>query len=70
MRSEVDVVVNLNIEGIDCFYDSAKILENVHFSVKTGIFLGILGPNGSGKTTLLKSISRVLKPRKGAILLR
>lgn len=69
MRSEVDVVVNLNIEGIDCFYDSAKILENVHFSVKTGIFLGILGPNGSGKTTLLKSISRVLKPRKGAILL-
>ena len=62
-------MVNLKIEGIDCFYDSARILEHVDFSVQTGAFLGILGPNGSGKTTLLKSISRVLKPRKGAILL-
>lgn len=62
-------MVDLSIEGVDCFYDSAKVLENVRFSVKTGTFLGILGPNGSGKTTLLKSISRVLKPRKGTILL-
>jgi len=62
-------VVNLIIKDIDCFYDSTKILENVRFSVETGTFLGILGPNGSGKTTLLKSISRVLKPSKGAILI-
>jgi iron complex transport system ATP-binding protein len=62
-------MVDLSIEGIDCFYESTKILENMQFSVKTGTFLGILGPNGSGKTTLLKSISRVLKPRKGLILL-
>jgi iron complex transport system ATP-binding protein len=62
-------MVDLKIEGIDCYYDSNKILENVCFSVQTGTFLGILGPNGSGKTTLLKSISRVLKPHKGAILL-
>lgn len=39
------------------------------FAVKEGDFVGILGPNGSGKTTLLKSISRVLKPHKGTILL-
>jgi iron complex transport system ATP-binding protein len=69
MYSEVMNVVDLKIEHVDCFYDSTKILENVCFSVKTGTFLGILGPNGSGKTTLLKSISRVLKPRKGTILL-
>ena len=62
-------MVTLTIEDVDCFYESTRILENVCFSVKTGSFLGILGPNGSGKTTLLKSISRVLKPRKGAILL-
>ena len=69
MRFEVYDVVDLTIEDVDCFYDSIKILENVRFTVKTGTFLGILGPNGSGKTTLLKSISRVLKPKKGAILL-
>ena len=38
-------------------------------TVKEGDFLGIIGPNGSGKSTLLKSISRSLKPHKGAILL-
>ena len=62
-------MVNLTIEDVDCYYASTKILKDVSFSVKTGTFLGILGPNGSGKTTLLKSISRVLKPNKGAILL-
>jgi iron complex transport system ATP-binding protein len=69
MHSEAKIMVNLKIEDVDCFYESVKILENVHFTVETGTFLGILGPNGSGKTTLLKSISRVLKPRKGAILI-
>jgi iron complex transport system ATP-binding protein len=62
-------MVNLHINNVDCFYDSVKILEGISFSVQTGTFLGILGPNGSGKTTLLKSISRVLKPRKGVIIL-
>jgi len=62
-------MVILKINDVDCYYDSVKIIENVSFSVQTGDFLGILGPNGSGKTTLLKSISRVLKPRKGIILL-
>jgi iron complex transport system ATP-binding protein len=62
-------MVVLTIEGIDCSYGSVDILKDVSFAVKSGQFLGILGPNGSGKTTLLKSISRVLKPKKGAILI-
>ncbi|MGD6934159.1 MAG: ABC transporter ATP-binding protein [Candidatus Bathyarchaeia archaeon] len=62
-------MVILNINNVDCYYDSIKIVENVSFSAKTGNFIGIIGPNGSGKTTLLKSISRILKPKKGAILL-
>jgi iron complex transport system ATP-binding protein len=62
-------LVFLKIDDIDCSYGSAKVLENINFEVKSGDFLGILGPNGSGKTTLLKSISRVLQPTKGAILI-
>ena len=62
-------MVVLTIDGIDCSYGSVKVLEDIQFDVKNGEFLGILGPNGSGKTTLLKSISRVLKPQKGAILI-
>jgi len=61
--------VTLTIDGIDCSYGSVEILKDIDFEVKSGQFLGILGPNGSGKTTLLKSISKVLKPKKGAILI-
>jgi len=62
-------LVLLNVDGVECRYGSFKVLEDVSLSVKGGDFVGILGPNGSGKTTLLKSISRVLKPHKGTILL-
>jgi iron complex transport system ATP-binding protein len=62
-------MVVLTIDGIDCSYGSVNVLKDVQFEVKSGEFLGILGPNGSGKTTLLRSISRVLKPQKGAILI-
>ena len=62
-------MVLLNVDGVECRYGSVKVLEDVSLSVKGGDFVGILGPNGSGKTTLLKSISRILKPHKGTILL-
>ena len=62
-------MVTLSIDGVDCSYGSIDVVKDVSFDVKKGEFLGILGPNGSGKTTLLKSISRVLKPKKGMILI-
>ncbi|MGD9129999.1 MAG: ABC transporter ATP-binding protein [Candidatus Bathyarchaeota archaeon] len=62
-------MVVLTIDGIDCSYGSVNVLKDVNFEVKSGEFIGVLGPNGSGKTTLLRSISRVLKPKKGAILI-
>lgn len=62
-------MVKLNLDGVECRYGSVTVLEEVSLSVKEGDFVGILGPNGSGKTTLLKSISRILKPYRGTILL-
>jgi iron complex transport system ATP-binding protein len=62
-------MVTLTVNGIECRYGSAKIISGINLEVKPGDFIGILGPNGSGKTTLLKSISRVLKPHLGAILI-
>ncbi|MFH1327665.1 MAG: ABC transporter ATP-binding protein, partial [Candidatus Bathyarchaeota archaeon] len=62
-------MVTLTIDGVNCSYGSVDVLKDIGFAVESGQFLGILGPNGSGKTTLLKSISRVLKPKKGTILI-
>ncbi|MCL2642648.1 MAG: ABC transporter ATP-binding protein [Candidatus Bathyarchaeota archaeon] len=62
-------MVQLKVNNIDCYYESTKIIENISLQTQTGQFVGILGPNGSGKTTLLKSISHILKPKMGTILL-
>ena len=58
----------LKIADLSFSYQSSKILDDVTFEVKSGEFLGVLGPNGSGKTTLLSCISNVLSPR-GTVLI-
>jgi len=37
--------------------------------VDKGDVVSILGINGAGKSTLLKCINRILRPKKGAILI-
>ncbi|MDX1901638.1 MAG: ATP-binding cassette domain-containing protein [Gammaproteobacteria bacterium] len=49
---------------------SAPILSDIHYEVKQGDFILILGSNGSGKTSLLKLISRQYQPTRGTIYLR
>jgi len=61
--------MSLAINNVDAYYGSVKVLEHVDFSAAHGDFLGIIGPNGSGKTTLLRTISRILKPKIGTIIL-
>ena len=58
----------LSIKSLESGYENF-ILKNIDFSIKANEFIGIIGPNGSGKSTLLKSITRLLKPKKGEILL-
>jgi len=61
--------MKLKIRDICFYYDSTKVLENITFEVSEGEILGILGPNGAGKTTLLRCINRVLKPKKGSVVI-
>ncbi|MCX8191603.1 MAG: ABC transporter ATP-binding protein, partial [Nitrososphaerales archaeon] len=62
-------MVKLLIEGVECYYGSIKALDGVSFSVNEREFVGVIGPNGSGKTTLLRTISGVLRPNVGTVLL-
>lgn len=61
--------ISIRIEDVVIGYEAAEVLSGVSFEVAGGEFVGIIGPNGSGKTTLLRSVSRVLKPRSGAVLI-
>ena len=60
--------MKLSVAGIDFSYRSAAILEDVSFEAQPGELLCILGVNGSGKSTLFKCINRILRPRRGTVL--
>lgn len=59
----------LKIKNLVCGYSSGFVLKGINFEVRRKEFLGIVGPNGSGKTTLLKTITKLLRPTRGQILL-
>ncbi|MGP8319977.1 MAG: ABC transporter ATP-binding protein, partial [Methanosarcinaceae archaeon] len=57
------------MNNIEFAYNSTPILENISMELDRSEILGIVGPNGTGKSTLIRCIDRILKPRKGTILL-
>jgi branched-chain amino acid transport system ATP-binding protein len=57
----------LKVSGIDVFYGDLQVLWGVSFEVREKEILVLVGANGSGKSTTLKTISGLLRPRKGAI---
>ena len=57
----------LEVSGIDVFYGDLQVLWDVSFEVRDREILVLVGANGAGKSTTLKTISGLLKPRKGSI---
>ncbi|MFI8684233.1 ABC transporter ATP-binding protein [Rossellomorea sp. NPDC077527] len=58
----------IEIKSIRKAFEGTKIIHDTSFTVQKGSIYGLLGSNGAGKTTLLKTISGVLKPDNGEIL--
>ena len=57
----------LKINDIDVYYGNIQALRNVSLEVNEGEIVTLIGANGAGKSTLLKTISGLLKPKKGSI---
>jgi branched-chain amino acid transport system ATP-binding protein len=57
----------LKIESVDVFYGAIQALNGVSIHVEQGEIVSIIGSNGAGKSTLLRTISGLLRPRKGSI---
>jgi branched-chain amino acid transport system ATP-binding protein len=57
----------LNVENIDVFYGTLRILRRVSLEIKSKELVAIVGANGSGKSTLLKTISGLHRPSSGTI---
>jgi ABC-type cobalamin/Fe3+-siderophores transport system ATPase subunit len=50
-------------------YDRRVIATDLSVTIPDGSFTVIVGPNACGKSTLLRSLSGLLSPQKGAVLL-
>ncbi|MCO1604008.1 ABC transporter ATP-binding protein [Desulfosporosinus nitroreducens] len=50
-------------------FGTIPVLQDIEFQIKVGETFGIIGPNGSGKSTLIRTMSGLLKPSGGKILL-
>lgn len=58
----------LRVEGIDVYYGVIRALKEVSLTVNDGEIVTLIGANGAGKTTTLRTISGLLRPRKGRII--
>ena len=59
----------LALSDVDVAYGDLPALHGVSLTVEPGEIVSVVGANGAGKTSLLRTISGLLRPRRGAIVL-
>jgi branched-chain amino acid transport system ATP-binding protein len=59
----------LEVNGIHSYYGHIHALKGISLTVEQGEIVTLIGANGAGKTTTLKTISGIMHPRQGSIML-
>jgi branched-chain amino acid transport system ATP-binding protein len=59
----------LEVRNLTVAYGAIQAVRGVTFSVEKGQIVSLIGSNGAGKTTTLRTISGLLRPVTGEILL-
>lgn len=57
----------LAVEDVVAGYGGAPVLDGVSILIRPATITAVLGANGAGKTTLLRTITGLVRPRKGRI---
>jgi branched-chain amino acid transport system ATP-binding protein len=60
----------LELRDVHTYYGAIHALRGVSLDVEEGEIVTLIGANGAGKSTTLRTISGLLRPRRGEILLR
>jgi iron complex transport system ATP-binding protein len=59
----------LRTEAVTVGYGGDPVVRDLSLTITDGQVTTIVGPNGCGKSTLLRTMSRLLKPTRGVVLL-
>lgn len=59
----------LEVRGLSFSYGNNPVLEDIGFTMGSGVLLGLLGPNGAGKSTLFRCLLGLEKSHPGTVLL-
>ena len=59
----------LQVRNLESFYGPVMAIRGVSLDVPEGKVVAVLGANGAGKTTLLRTVSGIMDPEKGEVLL-
>lgn len=62
-------MAELYADGLTLAYEDICIIQDLSLSIPHGQITTLVGPNGCGKSTLLRGLSRLLKPKRGSVLL-
>jgi branched-chain amino acid transport system ATP-binding protein len=59
----------LELSDVHTFYGNVHALQGISLQVEEGEIVTLVGGNGAGKSTTLNTISGLVRPRSGAVLL-
>jgi branched-chain amino acid transport system ATP-binding protein len=59
----------LSLEGVVAGYGRGDILCGIDLTIENGSVMCLVGPNGAGKSTVLRTVSGLLHPREGRVVL-
>jgi zinc/manganese transport system ATP-binding protein len=57
----------LAVTGLSVRLGGREVLSDVHFTIRRGEFVGLIGANGAGKTTLLRVVLGLVQPSAGEV---
>jgi len=57
----------LAVDDIHVYYGNIAALKGLSFRVERGEIVTLLGSNGAGKSTTLRTVSGLLRPRRGSL---
>ena len=57
----------LDVKDLNVYYGAIHALQGISFTLNKGEIVTLIGANGAGKSTTLRTISGLLRPRRGSV---